>query len=184
MTTEIKLTQLSSPYSVTPLPEKEVVEVKGFAVHVGTFNNITIEKEELEKAAKSLIGRPLLKNHDNDVDVVVGKIIGAECRIDPDNGEYGLEYTSEVDSQEEDLIRKMKMEFIGSVSVGFASEHICSICGESIFSCPHWFWDEGFRILAKDIRFLELSVVAVPADANSRSTNNHSYHQATDGAVA
>lgn len=168
MTTEVKLTQASSPYSFAPSEEKDgVTIVKGFAVHVGTFNDITIQKEELERSVSSLVGMPLLKNHDNNIDVVIGKIIDAECQMDPDNGEYGIAYTAEVDSQEEDLIRKMRLEFIGSVSVGFRCEHICSICGQPVFSCEHWFWDEGFQILARNIVFHELSIVAVPADLDA-----------------
>lgn len=168
MTTEVQLTQTSSPYSFTPSTEKEgVVIVKGFAVHVGTFNDITITKEELERSVSSLIGMPILKNHENDVDEVIGKIIDAECQIDTDCGEYGAAYTAEIDEKEEDLLRKMKLEFIGSTSVGFRCEHICSICGQNVRYCDHWFWDEGFQILAQKILFHELSIVAVPADLNA-----------------
>lgn len=169
MTTEImKFTQTSSPFLSTSANEREgVVEIEGFAVHVGTFNRITIQKEELDKSVASLVGQPILKNHNNSVDVVVGKITEAHCEVDPNCGEYAIKYKAILDEQEEDLIRKMKLDFVSSVSVGFRCEHICSICGEDVFNCDHWFWDDGFQILAKDIDFHELSIVAVPADSDA-----------------
>lgn len=168
MMTEVKFIQTESPFLTSSSEKKEgVVEIEGFAVHVGTFNNITIEKEELDKSVASLIGMPILKNHENHTDEVIGKITEAECKLDPNNGEYAVAYKAEIDEQEEDLIRKMKLDFVTSVSVGFRCEHVCSICGEDVAWCAHWFWDEGFQILAKDITFHELSIVAVPADLDA-----------------
>lgn len=169
MTTEImKFTETSSPLLTSYSNKKEgIVEIEGFAVHVGTFNNITIKKEELDKSVASLVGSPLLKNHENSINEVIGKITSAECKMDPDAGEYAIAYTAEIDEKEEDLIRKMKLDFVSSVSVGFRCEHICSICGEDVMLCPHWFWDDGFEILAQDITFHELSIVAVPADLDA-----------------
>jgi len=160
-------TQTSSPFLSSTDDKEGLVQIEGFAVHTGTFNMITIQKEELDKSVASLIGKPILKNHTHDVDVVIGKVTDAECRIDPDCGEYAIAYKADIDQEETDLIRKMKLEFVSSVSVGFMCEHICSICGESVFSCDHWFWDDGFQILAKDISFHELSVVPVPADRDA-----------------
>lgn len=168
MTTEVRFTQTSSPFLSPTQNEKEgVVEVEGFAVHVGTFNGVTIEKEELDKSVASLIGSPILKNHENNIGEVIGKVTHAECKLDPDAGEYAIMYKADIDECEEDLIRKMKLDFVTSVSVGFMCEHICSICGENVWLCPHWYWDEGFQVLAKDISFHELSIVAVPADSDA-----------------
>lgn len=168
MSTEVKFTEMSSPLLITQDEEKAgVIEIEGFAVHVGTFNNITIKKEELDKSVSTLIGSPILKNHDNNISEVIGKITHAECKVDPDTGEYAVAYKADIDEHEEDLIRKMKLDFVTSVSVGFRCEHICSICGDNVLLCPHWFGDEGFEILAKDITFHELSIVAVPADLNA-----------------
>ena len=166
VTQVMKFTQASSPF-LSNSREDGMVEVEGYAVHVGTFNRITIEKDELDKSVASIIGRPILKNHDNNVDVIVGKVTDAWCELDSSCGEYAIKYKAIVDEQEEDLIRKMKLDFVSSVSVGFACEHIYSICGSGIFECDHWFWDDGFQILAKDIKFFELSIVAVPADSDA-----------------
>ena len=168
MTTEImKFTQMSSPFLSTSNEMEGVVEIEGFAVHVGTFNHITLQKEELDKSVASIVGQPILKNHDNNVDVVIGKITEAHCEVDPKCGEYAIKYKAIIDEQEEDLIRKMKLDFVSSVSVGFRCDHVCSICGGDVFTCDHWFWDDGFQILAKNIDFHELSIVAVPADADA-----------------
>lgn len=168
MMTEVKFIQTESPFLTSSQNKKEgVVEIEGFAVHVGTFNNITIEKEELDKSVASLIGSPILKNHENNISEVIGKITHAECKMDPDAGEYAVAYKADIDEKEEDLIRKMKLEFVTSVSVGFRCEHVCSICGSEVWFCEHWFWDDGFQILAKDITFHELSIVAVPADLDA-----------------
>lgn len=168
MSTEVNFTEMSSPLLANSENKKPgITEIEGFAVHVGTFNSVTITKEELDKSASTLIGSPILKNHDNSISEVIGKITHAECKIDPNNGEYALAYIADIDEQEEDLIRKMKLDFITSVSVGFRCEHICSICGKNVFFCNHWFDDDGFQILAKDITFHELSIVAVPADLDA-----------------
>lgn len=168
MTTEImKFTQTSSPFLTTQEKKEGVVEVEGYAVHVGTFNSITIRKEELDKSVASLIGQPILKNHDNNIDVTIGKVIDAYCEMDQSCGEYAIKYRAEIDEKEEDLIRKMKLDFVSSVSVGFRCKHVCSICGEEVFKCDHWFWDDGFQVLAQDITFHELSIVAVPADLDA-----------------
>ncbi len=168
MTTEVmKFTQTSSPFLSTPNKKEGVVEIEGYAVHVGTFNMITLEKEELDKSVASLIGQPILKNHHNNVDVVIGKITDAYCEMDQKCGEYAIKYTAEIDEKEEDLIRKMELDFVSSVSVGFRCKHVCSICGEEVGLCSHWFWDDGFQVLAQDIIFHELSIVAVPADLDA-----------------
>lgn len=166
MATEVCLTQAVSPFSVSPMTE-EKVKIQGFAVHCGTFNQVTITKEELEKGAHSIVGAPIIKAHNrfgNPEDVVIGKVISEQCKMDPQYNEYGLFYEAEIDAQEEELIRKMNLGFVSSTSIGFQSEHICSICGRDIWKCDHWFGDDGFQILAKDIDIHELSIVAVPAD--------------------
>lgn len=162
----VQLMQAESPLALNE-EQDEIIKVSGFAVHTGTFNDITIELSELDKGVKSLIGRPLLANHHNNTTSVVGKIIDAKMAVDPSNGKMGVAYEAHLDAKEEDLVRKMRLGFLDSTSVGFSCDHICSICGSDIWKCSHWFGDEGFQILAKNIEFHELSIVAVPADADA-----------------
>lgn len=171
MATEVHLTQAVSPVSIVN-SSSELVRVEGFAVHCGTFNDVTITKEELEKAAHTILGAPIIKAHDMygvPEEVVIGKVDHYECKVDPSNGLYGLFYGANVDAQEEELIRKMRLNLISATSIGFMSDHVCSLCGNSIWDpeCDHWFWDDGFQILAKDMNIHELSVVAVPADSDA-----------------
>ena len=163
----VQLMQAESPLTFSE-EQDEVIKISGFAVHTGTFNDITVELAELDKAVKSLIGRPLLTNHKgNNVMSVVGKVTDARMAMDPKNGKMGIAYEADMDAAEKDLVRKMQLGFLDSTSVGFSCDHICSICGSDIWKCSHWFGDEGFEILAKNIEFHELSIVAIPADSDA-----------------
>lgn len=166
MTEKDILTQTNGFSSLNYLDNGKT-RVSGFMIHEGTYNDITFEKEELDKCVNTFVGKPMLTDHTNSVNNVIGEIVSTHAQVDPDSGLYGLTYDSDIDSAEEDLIRKMKLGFIKSTSIGIQSTKRCSICGKEIFECNHWFWDEGFKILATDIKGLELSVVAVPADQNA-----------------
>ena len=53
--------------------------IKGTAINAGKTRNDTIfVEEELMVSASSLIGKPLLKDHDNVIDSIVGKVIDAK----------------------------------------------------------------------------------------------------------
>ena len=169
----VKLTQTESPISFSE-EQDEIVKVSGYAVHVGTFNDITITEEALQKSVHSLIGKPLLVNHSNNTVSVVGKITNAVMGIDPSNNQKAIAYDADLDAAEEDIVRKMKLGFLDSTSVGFSCDHICSICGSEVWKCAHWFGDEGFQLLAQNIEFQELSIVAVPADKNATVKINFS----------
>jgi len=155
--------------------QDEVIKVSGYAVHEGTFKKmLTITAEELQKAVHTLIGKKLLVNHDNNTFSVVGKITDAKMGVDPANGKKAVYYEADFDAAETDILRKMRLGFLDSTSVGFDCEHICSICGSHISKCAHWFGDEGFQLLAQSIEFLELSIVAVPADRDATVKVNFS----------
>lgn len=141
--------------------------VSGFAIHEGTYNQITFTKEELDKCVSDFVGKVMLKDHMGVTDNVVGEIVSTEALVDPNTGLYGIAYEADIDSQEKDLLRKMDLGFIKSTSIGILSEKKCSICGANILECNHWFWDDDFQILATNIQPKELSIVAVPADENA-----------------
>lgn len=154
--------------------KEDVVKVSGYAVHEGTFNQLTITEEALKKAVHTLVGKPLLVNHSNNTTSVVGKITKAAIGVDPANNKKAVAYEADFDAAEEDILRKMKLGFLDSTSVGFNCDHICSICGSEIWKCAHWFGDEGFQLLAQNIDFHELSIVAVPADKDATVKVNFS----------
>lgn len=169
----VKLMEANSSPSISE-EQDEVVKVSGYAVHEGTFNDLTITADALQKAVQSLIGKPLLVNHRNNTTSVVGKITNAVMGVDPSNGKKAVAYEADFDAEEKDILRKMKLGFLDSTSVGFSCSHICSICGSEIWKCAHWFGDEGFQLLAQDIEFQELSIVAVPADKDATVKVNFS----------
>lgn len=154
--------------------KEDIVKVSGYAVHVGTFNQLTITEDALKKAVHTLVGKPLLVNHTNNTTSVVGKITKAVMGVDPANNQPAVAYEADFDAAEEDILRKMKLGFLDSTSVGFNCDHICSICGSEIWKCAHWFGDEGFQLLAQNIDFHELSIVAVPADKDATVKVNFS----------
>ena len=165
--TEVKLTQAKSSLFNGFELSNDFTRVSGFAVHEGTFNQITILKEELEKSVSSLIGSPILKDHERKADNVVGKVTYADIRVDPDTATPGIYYEADIDKDEESFLKKIEKDLLNAVSVSFNCEHICSICGKPIFECDHWFDNEDFQIIARNMRFHELSVVAVPADSDA-----------------
>ncbi len=168
--TEVQLTQAKSALFNGFEPKDDFTHVAGFAVHEGTFNQITILKEELEKSVNSLIGRPILKDHEALADNVVGKVTYADIRMDPDTATPAIYYEADIDNDEEDFLRKIEKGLLNAVSVSFNCSHICGICGEPVFECPHWFGDDGFKVLAREMKFRELSIVAVPADSDATVT--------------
>lgn len=160
------LTQTNGFSNLNPLGNGKV-RVSGFMIHEGTYNDITFTKEALDQCVNTFIGKVCLKDHENSVDKIVGEIIATEAKVDPSNGLYGLAYEADIDAAEEALLRKMELGFIKSTSIGIKSQKKCSICGADIMTCNHWFWDEGFQILATNIQGKELSIVAVPADKDA-----------------
>ena len=160
------LTQTNGFSNLNPLGNGRV-RVSGFMIHEGTYNDITFTKEALDQCVNSFVGKVMLVDHTNSVRNVVGEIMSVEARVDPSNGLYGLAYEADIDESEEQLLHKMELGFIKSTSIGIISEKKCSLCGADIFECNHWFWDEGFQILATNIEGKELSIVAVPADKDA-----------------
>ena len=162
----------------SPLIEEQndngIAKMSGFAVHEGTFNSITITTEELQKSVHTLIGKPLLVNHDSKTSSVVGKITNAQMGLDASVNKSSIMYDADFDAAEEDILRKIRLGFLNSTSVGFTCEHICSICGSDVWKCAHWFDDPGFEILAQDIQFRELSIVPIPADKDATVQINFS----------
>jgi phage head maturation protease len=173
----VKLTEANSSPSIFE-EQNDIVKVSGYAVHEGTFNDITVTAEELQKSVQSLVGKPLLVNHSNNTTSVVGKITQAAVGVDPTNGKKAVAYEANFDAAEKDILRKMQLGFLDSTSVGFGCDHICSICGSEIWKCSHWFGDDGFQLLAKNIEFHELSIVAVPADKDATVKINFSAEDA------
>jgi len=147
-----------------PKDEGGPVPITGLAVHEGLYHNNTIEVPgaEMKNIAETLRGVPLLKDHENSVDNIVGKVNMAEPT--DDNGTYAVKYSAIVD-HDDPIASKIQKGLIQNVSIGFHFTPICSECGEDFRKCGHWF-DEA-HIIAKDISCHELSLVAIGADTST-----------------
>lgn len=121
--------------------------IRGIAINETTTRNGHIFRaEELEKSAKTLIGKPLLKDHNAVVDNIVGKVVDAKYSRVAKN----VEFTARVmDAKMQEMISDGR---ISNVSVGAWPEDVEET-------------DEG--LVVKGIDFLELSLVAIPADPNA-----------------
>jgi len=125
--------------------------IKGVAISATeTSNGHTFVDEELEKSAQSLVGRPLLKDHQNTVESIVGKVKSANFN----------QMTGSVDFEAIVIDKKMQeminQGLLDSVSIGAAVREIEET-------------EEG-KMIPRGIQFKELSLVACPADDNATFT--------------
>lgn len=136
------------------IPIIESVEVNNEFIIQGIAINETITSnghqfiaEELEKATSTLKGVPLLKDHENRVDAIVGRVVYSEFNNSLNNIMFKAKV---IDKQMKEMIKDGRLN---SVSVGAAVEEL----EES---------DNG-SIIPRGITFKELSLVAVPADSGA-----------------
>jgi len=122
--------------------------IKGVAItETTTSNGHTFIAEELSKSASTLINVPLLKDHENRVDNIVGRVTGAHF----DEMSKSIPFKAIVkDARMKQMIQD---GLINSVSVG---AHVNPADIEE---------GEDGNIISYNITFKELSLVAVPADS-------------------
>jgi hypothetical protein len=129
--------------------DEEGFTIRGVAINATTTRNgHTFTVEELKKAAPSLKGRPLLKDHFAIVDNIVGKVTKSKF----DKELEAIVFEAEV--FDEDIIMKIENELIDSVSVGAIVKSIEQS-------------EDNDDIILKGIEFVELSLVAIPADKDA-----------------
>lgn len=133
--------------------------IKGVAIsETTTHNNHKYIAEELQKAAPSLIGRPLLVDHDNRVESIKGRI--TDSLFDP--ALRHIKFEAKV--MDEKIREMIKDGRINNVSIGAYAEDLVK--------------EDSGAIIAKGIKIAELSLVAVPADDNANfgmaMSNNYS----------
>lgn len=124
--------------------------IEGVAIsETTTSNGHVFEADELRMSAKSLIGVPLLKDHINTVDNIVGKVKGASFNEQMRN----IPFKAIVeDNKMKALINK---GLLGTVSVGAHVDPKDIVENDDGTITPH------------NIIFKELSLVAVPADPSA-----------------
>lgn len=121
--------------------------VEGIAVVEGiSRNKIMYEAKELHKFAPSLIGRPILKDHINMTDNVIGKVTHAESI---DNGKK-VRYKGWITEDKNDTMEKIIDGRINNVSIGASAGKMIKEKEDSEY------------IIARDLIALELSLTPVP----------------------
>ena len=170
---------------------EDIVPIEGWLVHEGVFNRQTFTKEELERAAPTFIGRPIVKDHKKGVDDVIGKIMNTEFRLDDNLNLYGVYYYGGVGSEHTKLIKDIRRGFVSDTSmrVGYnkpiTETHVCNICGKKVGSCSHGIENPDFNPYATGFYGKHLSVVTEPADRQTsvavsfEDENGHVYDDIT-----
>lgn len=130
--------------------------IKGRAINETiTSNRVKYVSEELDNAAPSMIGKPLLNSHNHDdVRETLGKVVDAKKVAG------GIDYIAEIDPDERKIINKVKRGYISKVS-------ICADCRKLEKEIVEEKDDAYPVYVAKGMTFRELSLVTVPGDDNS-----------------
>ena len=133
--------------------QKNEFVIKGIAINeVTTRNNVRYIAEELKTSAHSLVDKPLLKDHTNSVDAIVGRVTNSF--YDPVN--RNIRFEARV--VDKDMENKIRDGLITSVSVGAMVRDLVREEKDG---------EESDYLIAKGIEFVELSLVSVPADPNA-----------------
>jgi len=113
-------------------------------------NNVAFTGEELAKSAATLKDKPILKDHDAKVDSIVGRTTN---NVLFDSVSKNIKFEARI--EDKSMINKIQKGLIKHVSVGaFVNE-------DSTFD------EETGVETIKGIDFVELSLVAIPADPDA-----------------
>lgn len=143
------------PIQVTEnLDNTEEFIIQGVAISATiTDNQHNFLSEELQLASESLNNRPLLKDHDNKTDSIIGRVIGSEY----DSTTESIRFKARINNTEQGKkIRELiKSGDLNTVSIGANVKEMD---------------EEDGKLIPRGIKFKELSVVAVPADDDAKFT--------------
>ena len=168
----IKMTVKNTLISIDDFSEEVgIVNVHGYIAHEGIMKRQLFLKEELEKAAESFVGKPIMKEHVSAIDEVVGKITDTHVEFDDKAGKFALAYDGQIGSEHTKLINDITRGFVSSVSmrVGYSKSptHYCNLCGKPVGHCEHNFDNEDFAPVATDFEGKHLAIVTQRADKAS-----------------
>ena len=134
---------------LAPITEKSIVNdefiIKGTAINeTTTFNGHKYIAEELEKAAVGLIGKPLLKDHKNEVDAISGVVINSHWNQMNKSIDFEAKVT------DKSVREKIEQGVLSKVSIGAFAKDLIK--------------EEDGSLVAKGLNIVELSFTPVPAD--------------------
>ena len=138
-------------YSV-PITQKGLIDddfiIQGTAINaITTSSNFKFLEEELKPAAKTLTGVPLLKNHDNEVESIMGKVLKGRF----DNESKSIQFKAKVINPT--MQQLITDDILDSVSVGVDVANM---------------EEDGDILIPRGLKFRELSLVAVGADKDAK----------------
>lgn len=141
------------------------------AVEEGTFNNIKLTREELEKAAVGYSGRMFIEGHDwNDPQKAIGQILKADVYYNSSREKWTLGVLAVV--LKSSAIEAFNIGLYKFVSIGASMRSVCNICNKSVpEGCKHirgmyYKTVQGAKkciYKGEDLQMEELSCVNVPA---------------------
>jgi len=155
--------------------------IVGDAIHATTTANLhTYLAEELELAAETLAGKPVMVDHARGSMDNAGKVLVAawESRA---GGDGAITYVARI-RKSHPVAEAVAVGDIDTVSIGATAEKVeCSICGEDMRTCPHHigrvYEVDGREMVAtaigRGLTFRELSITPFPADARASARVAH-----------
>lgn len=129
--------------------DKKEFTISGEAIHaITTRNGHTFTVQELQSSARTLQNKPLLKDHINSVDHIVGRVKKASWNA----AKRSIDFVARV--TDKNMQEKIASGDVVNVSVGAMVDDVEEVEGK----------DGSYTYTLKGVTFLELSLVAVPAD--------------------
>ena len=157
--------------------KEPMIIIAGRAISVTTTTNLnTYLAEELQRAAPTLKGVKVYKDHDYSTDNVVGKVVDARFHKE------GIDYEAVIQANDP-VAEKIELGLIDAVSIGAMVDGAdCSICGEAKGTCRHITGEEyngqTATNIVRGIKFFELSLVSMPGDKRATAGVAQSFDDA------
>lgn len=150
----VRVLNITSPVFKQSIdPTTGDMTIAGEAIHaVTTRNGHTFTVEELAMNSAGLKGKPLLKDHVNSVDSIVGRTVDSSWNSEANATMFSARVT---DSKMKEGIKNGNIQ---NVSVGCIVQDIVEVENADTGTTNY---------CLKGVEFIELSLVAVPADAQA-----------------
>jgi hypothetical protein len=152
-----KHVEFYSPIAESFVSNNKEFFIKGVAINeTTTRNGITYISEELEKAAPSFRNKPILKDHNNSIESIVGRTTENVHFENSSDGKGRIMFEAQImDKQMQEMIKDGRIQ---NVSIGTMLEDLRED-------------EEAGTVTAIGMEGLEISLVAVPGDGGAGLTH-------------